>query len=456
MGRHALLATLWLAAACDPFAFDDLEDEAPVHVLAAPDGQPSRSFPRVIASFEGTIDGAPVSRLAASSGSDSPFVTYRVWDQGRLILGDPLYDGCDDPDECDDGAGAALAGVPVWRAGSPDEGRMCVLVGAPTAGTMIVRCETGGGVGGGELFTGPAAVRFGASAASLGAGNPVGVAVLGAPDADGGSGALYRVPDGAGPVALGVPDEARMPAGMPRGKLGTAVAAARLPDGRTLVAGGAPDAKRVVVLVVSDAGGGAVDVSVRACIDGTAEQYGEAIAWGDVTGDDVPDLFVGSELGGVDMFDGADLPDPGGCAGWGSAPRPIACPEGVREGLVSCDGAGFGAALAVGDVDADGLGDLLVGAPEAAVDGVAGAGAVFLIPGESSGLDVARADALTLTSPEAGDNLGAAVTTAATHLDSTPRAEPVASAVGRSSMAVFLCSGLQNDTPEIGTRCVAR
>lgn len=463
MIRWAPLPVVALLAlgGCDPFAFDDLEDTAPVPVLEAPESYPLRGFPKVLTAFSGSLDGAPASRLAASGGTDSPFVVYRAWSGGEIVLGDPLYDGCDESGECDDGAGASIAGVPVWRAGSPDEGRMCVLVGAPTAGTLLVRCESGGGVGGGERFTGPSAVRFGASAVGIGPDNPVGVALLGAPDAAGGAGALYRVPDGSGPVAIS--DAALDAALLPAGRLGLTLAASRLPTGETLVAAGAPrdpgevGTRRVVVLVLADAGGGAVDVTVRACLDSEDEGWASALAWGDLDGDSLPELIVGRDARGVVVYDGAGLPDPGACADWTTdATRELACPAAAREGLASCDGASFGAAIATGDVNADGRDDLLVGAPDAAVDGVGGAGAVFLFPGTEDGPDEGGADVLAHSTPEANDHLGRPLATVLTDLEDAPRAEPVAGAPGRDATAVFLCTGLQGDTPAIGTRCLPR
>ncbi len=52
--------------------------------------------------------------------------------------------------------------------------------------------------------------------------------------------------------------------------------------------------------------------------------------------------------------------------------------------LGSTLGAGFGSALTAGDVDGDGVADIWIAAPHARVAGVDGAGAVFLAPGSSS------------------------------------------------------------------------
>jgi len=72
----------------------------------------------------------------------------------------------------------------------------------------------------------------------------------------------------------------------------------------------------------------------------------------------------------------------------------------VLRGVISGDQAGFGVALA-GDLNADGLADVAVGAPEAG-----GAGAVYVVHGDSSpGGDLANADT-TVTGISAGDQAG--------------------------------------------------
>jgi len=66
-------------------------------------------------------------------------------------------------------------------------------------------------------------------------------------------------------------------------------------------------------------------------------------------------------------------------------------------------GAEFGATLATGDVNGDGVADLLVGAPFAPVDGQAGAGQVFVYFGRSFGETPTRLQAPT---PEGGAHFG--------------------------------------------------
>lgn len=112
-------------------------------------------------------------------------------------------------------------------------------------------------------------------------------------------------------------------------------------------------------------------VSTQTEADG---QWGSHVAVGDFNGDGNDDLVVGyprsdrlgADGGGLWLWDGS-------VNGMRSQPLPF----GPNAGA----GARLGAALAVGDVNGDGIDDLVVGAPGALVDGRQGAGRVYVLPG---------------------------------------------------------------------------
>ena len=157
----------------------------------------------------------------------------------------------------------------------------------------------------------------------------------------------------------------------------------------------------------------------------------------------------------VRVYDGAALPAEGTCDGSWPVAAELACPS-AQNGAACDDASAFGSALAIGDLDGDGRGELIVGARTADVDDVGGAGAVWVFRGAAALSDLsAEVVALRHPSPGPGDMLGWAVA-AAPGLDG--RDELVASAPGRDRVYVFLCSGLDGDDPATtsGMRCQPR
>jgi FG-GAP repeat len=135
----------------------------------------------------------------------------------------------------------------------------------------------------------------------------------------------------------------------------------------------------------------------------------------------------------------------------------------TKAGGVSANDDRFGSALAVGDFNADGFGDLAVGAPLADVGGAADAGSVTVLYGSSSGLQVTTPGAQTWTeesggvpgNAEAGDRFGGAL--AVGDLDGDGHADlaigvsgkDVGGVDGSGSVVVLLAtgSGLQTSGP---------
>jgi len=141
---------------------------------------------------------------------------------------------------------------------------------------------------------------------------------------------------------------------------------------------------------------------------GTAENgddFGQALAAGDVNGDGASDLAVGVpgedvgtivDAGAVNMLYGAA----GGLSGSGSQLFTQASP-GVVDAAETGDR--FARAFAVGDVDGDGFDDLTVGVPAEDVGTVFDAGAVNVLKGAAGGLTSSGSQQFTQDSPELPD-----------------------------------------------------
>lgn len=440
MTTRAIVCVLVLSA-CIPTEFDDLRGTSPTVALAPPDDYEPRGFGSVLTGYGGDLTGTFASRIAISAGAGSPYTIYPLMIGEELDLDTPVLDGCNDEYRCDPSAGRSLAGVPSFGTR-----QMCIVVPEPELATTHTHCEDDRTSPG--IATSTTGVRLGWTAVGVPRAHPFGSALAGAPGE--GDGALYRLTDRWDPYDI---PGAMLPAD---GNFGNAIAIGVLDDDSVIVAAAATEGamKRVVVAVTDVAVDGTLTTNVHACIDDASDNFGLALAIGDLNGDGMPEVVVGNGPGEdranvVRVYDGASMPAAGTCDGSWTAFE-ISCP--TLDG-VSCPSSSlFGSALAIGDVDADGVGDLIVGEPSADVGDVGGAGAVFVFHG---GGTIEELDdtvvAVHHSSPRDGAQLGATVAAVpgaiADMASGRRRDELAAGAPGVDRVYVFLCSGLPGDNP---------
>ncbi len=244
-----------------------------------------------------------------------------------------------------------------------------------------------------------------------------------------------------------------IPPGEPDSDYGAAVAALRLvaatdagvsPSLSRIIAVGAP-ARGHVWLFSGD------DGSPVGCLGGPA-RFGRTLSTGDVSGDGVDDLVV-ADAANVTVISGVALSALGPATditcSLAALPAQAIITSfgcGSRDTVAGCPG-GFGTALDVGDLDGDGDGEVLVGAPDMKVRGTRRAGAVLVYDAEGDHPELLT-DQLFLSSAKSDDALGGSVVAA--HI--AGRDVVVAGAPGKGRAAVFFCSALLGGQAG-GSRC---
>jgi hypothetical protein len=227
--------------------------------------------------------------------------------------------------------------------------------------------------------------------------------VVGAPAALGSGRAWYYAPGSDEPIELGPPHKTA-------DGYGTRVAAVAVGAGRSLMAVSAPNAGELHLFRTDGAG-----ATYLGCLGGTPG-FGRTLATGYVStkGSSPPELIV-ADYDTVFVLETAPL------AALPAATN-ISCtlaalpPETLRNSFGcgstkdtgDCSASDFGAALAVADVDGDEDGELLVGAPQMAVYGTHGVGAILVYDLEAPG-DGALSDVRFVAGGKSGDALGGAV-----------------------------------------------
>lgn len=458
MGRALALLPL-IALSC---VFEDvtaIDDATPIEVIDRPAGVSAAStFGLILDGYGGQLSSdIPISRIVATAGSGSGHAVYGVWNGSAAAPREILFDGCEDPTDCEPGTGTDVIGLPLWNGH-----RDCVMSSSAAERSLRIQCESESSMI--LRLAVPATAGFGTALAAMPAGNAAGIAVIGAPESglDAEAGELWKlVADEVSAVQLTVAGDSGIG---PGAELGAAVAAAELPSGDVLVAAAAPGASRVVAFRLP-ADPTAVTLETLGCVDairvrppGAEVALGGSLALGDTDGDGSPDLILGDPSGDrVSIVSGASLGGAVGCADPTTSDDPaqatIDCASIDAPNVESCGS--FGAAVEVGDVNGDGVGDLIVGAPGSTVNGHTDAGAVYTIPGGTSGLDADAGKGLGLSQSADDMRLGEALTTAPSQLTGAVRDEVIASAPGDARLFLFWCTGVAGDDAAEGRdRCL--
>jgi hypothetical protein len=222
---------------------------------------------------------------------------------------------------------------------------------------------------------------------------------------------------------------------------------ARVGDGR-LLAVGIADTSEVRLFWAPDG----VTPTYVGCLGGTPG-FGRAFATGRVIGDD--DSLVIADDSIVYVFDAAVLATlqppavDGGCS-LGALPEGALVSSftcGSTKNISGCAGSKFGAALGVGDLDGDGDGEVVVGAPNMTVRHNSGAGAALIYDVEKPN-DFDLLDIAFLSSAEQDDQLGSAIALP----DVGDRQILAAGAPGNGKVALFYCFEFLPDDLR-GPRC---
>lgn len=469
----ALLTAALVAAGCSFVTeFWTFDDDTPVVAFGKPDHYERSPFGAALAVRQVPTPEGDATLVAVSAGPGSATETYR-WSVGDRLETDrhvssicsPIsarVDERDPTDEttCDDsGTGAAL----LWLASAAGLGtdpcdQGVLVVGQPNAGLNSL---------GETVSYGRIAVYCAATDRTVGTYRQrSSTEHLGRALADWPGGDRPLVAIGADSAVWLAPVDRLIAPGdwtpvwaSPRADIafGGALAAGRTADGAGWLAVGAShlaarsgDSWLAIVRDTNPDPAAAAHEVVACREDAGPTPLGAALAAADLDGDGNDELLA-QAAAGILVFDGAGLATLGTAVATCDlepGPTVLACPADAGDG-VECS-AEFGAAIASGDLDADGVPELLVGDPGATVSGASRAGAVHVFVRDGAGWR--RAAALRDATPESGARLGATLAVGPVR----GRSEPFVGSPGSGEVFVFYCSGLPGDAPNapgLGETC---
>jgi len=200
---------------------------------------------------------------------------------------------------------------------------------------------------------------------------------------------------------------------------------------------------------------GAKKVAQKLCIETPgAEPFSGTMATGDIDGDGADELALSAGLGQagskkVYVYDIASLisgmsgPGAADCGGGMHLPRLVLEPDEGDLDVECADSCHFGAALALGEISTeDAFAEIVVGAPEASVDGTKEAGAVYIytVTNWSMG-QVELSSQVAHSSPSRGHWFGGGLTIAPL----AGRNELVIATTGKGNLYVAFCTGVGQD-----------
>lgn len=446
--RCSLVALALLVGGCSWTRFDDLKDDTPVVLLKKPD----------------KISGFGVSLATASHGGSATLVvggSAGLSQAASFALGGGDNPGVDakDTSYCETQGtekvcflGTSLAGLETAQiVGEPKPHNGCFVVGvgkAAGATGLVTNCEDRFDFAlpvppdVNTQFIEPALANADATRTVAIASNAAGVGAVaaGAPER---RLAWVTAPDAHATVQL-------VPPGTPDESYGEHVAVLR--TGSHFIFAVAAPAVNHVWLFQSDADLTEASVVSLGCLGGVAG-FGRTLASGRVNAGDDEDLVV-ADATNVSVFDGASLAALAattstecslGSLPGGALIASFTC--GSTGDVSNCAGANFGVALAVGDLDGDGDGEVLVGAPGMTSRDATRGGAVLVYNAEGS-KNYELTEAQFISSAEDNDQLGSSV--AAPRIGDHNIIAAGAPAGGKT--ALFYCSRLIPSSKR-GGRC---